>query len=82
MKINLIELRRSWTRVQNCTVHQTNSLDAAVMLELLDRIDAFGRLTKDWAAYVDEFGPMSFNQCYDDVQAVLNGSYPDDDDDD
>ena len=37
--INLVELRRSWARVRDCTVHQTNSIDANVMLELLDMIE-------------------------------------------
>ena len=40
MNLNLKSMRRHWTRVKNATVHQTNSVDANVMLELLDRLEA------------------------------------------
>lgn len=51
MSINIIELRRSWTRVLNNTVHQSNSLDASVMLEILDRLEAAeSKLTKALAS--------------------------------
>ena len=42
--------------------------------------DDLKKMLEDWADYVEEFGPMSFNQCYDDVQAIIDGEYPAEDD--
>ena len=51
LTINLVELRRSWTRVRDCTAHQTNSMDAVKMLAILDRMEA---AETNWSNEVQE----------------------------